>query len=43
MFKFTTRAQARSFKAKNVNYQVVDLGSNTVGKRWGVRVMKTKV
>lgn len=38
MLKFTSRALARAF-AKKSNKRVVDLGANTTGSRWAVRVL----
>lgn len=39
MFKFKTRNQARAFKAKSPAYKLVDLGANSEGKRWAVKVL----
>ena len=42
MIKFKTREEARQFKSslsKNKQAKVVDLGSNTKGNRWGVKVL----
>lgn len=38
MFLFTTRQQARAFKAKNPDYKLVDRGEGQE-KRWGVKVV----
>lgn len=38
MFKFATRSAARNFANGR---KVVDLGSETTCKRWGVKVLKT--
>lgn len=40
MFKFKTRNAARSFKAKNAAYKLVDLGASVAGSRWAVVVLK---
>lgn len=38
MLKFSSRAKARTF-AKKSNKQVIDLGKDTQGSRWAVRVV----
>ena len=40
MFKFNTRKQARDFAAKQPHYKPVDLGADTIGKRWAVKVIR---
>lgn len=38
MLKFTSRAAARNF-AKKANKRVIDLGKDSQGSRWVVRVI----
>ena len=39
MIKFKTRQEAREFKSRNAKFHLVDLGPNTKGKRWAVKVL----
>lgn len=38
MLKFSTRSKAREFAAKS-GRKIVDLGADTIGSRWAVKVV----